>query len=200
MSMSNSFKSLLTSIVLTITCCILIGSCSLVERAPTAFKFKYSGTGTFNVRSQTQAGINVIEDPRLAHALDSFLKVLNIKKDIVVTAKLDSLVFTLTPLIPGERVDFANYADCILVLKNVKPTAATLLDSVAIVFPDTVGLVNKIVSRPGQTDKTYDVTSILRGSPNLSCVAYYRTKRPVPYAKVFMNYSFELSYTESPNK
>jgi hypothetical protein len=216
--MSNSFKSLLASIVLVFACIIITGGCGLSVNndAPIAFNYHYEGFGLFNVRSHDSPGIYTLEDNRLAHALDSFMKVLNGRNENllnkVVTGKLDFLEFTILDpqdnfaRAPGVlAADFSAFQDCQLVLYNIIPNAPLRElrpgDSVSIKFPNVVGNINRIVANPNDgTDKRYNLTGLLKESPNFSCLAYFRTTRPTPYTKIRMHYSFDISYSEEIRK
>lgn len=195
--MPNSIKSFSISSVLVCLLAIIGGGCNFVERAPTQFTQKFVGRSIQSVQSRPGAGQWSISDQSLSNALDKFITDLKINRADIVTAKLDSLVFTIPNT---SKVDFGSYFSTFLVLRNLTPTGATKLDSIAIVFPDLQGTkVNKLVSdcRVSQTGPNrfcaFDVTRALR-SPNLSCIAYYRTIQATPATEIIMDYSFELSY------
>lgn len=195
--MTNLFKSFLLSFCLLIGGAIIIGSCNLLPVGPpTKWKTEFKGVGVFHVTARPQAGSYYIKDETLAHALDSFLQKLKINKDKIVTAQLHSLQFVIPDT---SQVDFSSYYDCQLVLKGVS-TNLGVLDSVALVFPDTTGRVNELTINDseelnGPNNKTYNVTKILN-SPNMSTIAYYRTKSKTPYTEIYMKYHFELSFSE----
>lgn len=192
--MAKSVKLFAKSIFLTIVCTIILGGCNILPVSPpTQFKTTFQGLGIFHVTDRSEAGSYHIKDETLAHALDSFLQTINVTKGKIVTAHLDSLEF----IIPDtSKVDFSSYYDCKLVLRGcLRDSISGVNDSISIIFPDTIGKVNKLKPIVGKADKTYDVTQILK-CLNSSCIAYYRTRKATPYTKIYMRYSFELSFSE----
>lgn len=191
--MLNSVKPFLTGIALLLVFAFIIGSCT-VERAPTEFKFKYSGVSAFHVKSQPVAGLYTIDDGRVSHVLDSFLTKTNIKRNLAVTMKLDSLVFR----IPNDiNIDFSSYSDAKLVIKNPNAAGAAALDSIVVILPNVTGKVNKVFPEASQLGKTYDISSMAQ-SPGTTFTVYYRTNKATPYLTVNMQYSMDLSFTQNP--
>lgn len=189
--MSNSFKSFIASVVLVVGC-LLVSNCNLLPVSThTSFKTTFQGVSYFRVNARPTAGLYTIADQSLAFSLDTFLNKISVKRGTIVTARLDSLEF----IIPDTAsADFTDFIDASLVLKTV-PTNLGVVDSVSIVFPNVTGKVTKLIPVRGLSDGKYDVTRILN-APNLSCIAYFRTRRATPFTRIIFKYHFELTFSE----